>query len=635
LFVHALKSCKAAFFIGTSLDYDLDITRIINTNPDLKNKIFFIDRLIDEEERDELDTRLDYGAVKYIGLHNFVKKINEVKSTFNSTENEIEFECFTKVEPSLFPYKNAITEDYWSLLIYGDIQDKIAYSNIDNNDYLFNRKEKYELQKYIDDRDEKIVVIHSDIGNGKTSFIRKCSMDLCKKHDVYVFNGLSESFYEEINYIRDKVKSPIIFLEDYYDHWQVIDYPSCMINEDTKIILSGRSYVHMNRLKELTSRLNITQDDVIEIDLNRLNESEIFSVSNLLDKINIWEKKGVSGNGQKKKYIRKDMKSKLYNILLDLVNSKEIKRRIDKVFASVSSNQGLREILSAICINSILNLGLCAHEIVEYLEIKDFDHMLRVNESVRTLINWEENKVEFKSPILAQYFSSEKISKKDIISTVKKLALYANKNNYDEKSELISRKLISVSNLQMISLNNTGKARSEIIEVFDNLSEFESYKDRPFFWLQYGIACMDAGVLDGAEHYLDIAYKKGEEWGKNRLYLQDSFDTFQIDTQKGRFYLESILKSEIPQEFIVDVKKAHKLFEGSIRSKYQSERYVIKQFKIYPKIWYKHKDNIDNKEKAVLLNIVKESIKLCNMSDINSSNLEKLERTIIQSVPNS
>jgi len=631
-FLHGLKSARAVFFVGTSLEYDLDINRIIHSNPNLKNKSFFIDRDLKPEEIDPFDNRDLYGEVKYIGLEKFALEINKVKDTYVLNEEEMEYDSFLTISNKASEYKATKYQDVWDLLVYGTLDDKLVVANSDNNEYLLDRVIDSQVDLFLKSKQGNILIVHSDIGNGKSTYLDKLSARLRNEYEIFKFTKYSKSFDEEIHYIGNNVNNPVIIIENYYDHWNVINSLSNYIGTSLKIILTGRSFIHENRIKELLSRLDIDRNGIIECSLNKLEEKEIINLIALMDKVDMWEGKNVKSITEKKKYIKSELNSKLYNVLLEILNSKNIKNKIEDVYAEIELDEDMRKILACICINSILDIGMNVYDIIEYLEINEFNYLLRINENIRTLINWEENKIEFKSSVLAKYIMQEKMKKSEILKTIRQVAIYANKYQNDDISELISRKLISVSNLQMLlGENNKDKdEKYQILGMFDELREFELYRDRPFFWLQYAISSMECKEYERAEHYLDISLKKVSEIERNR-YNGDSFDTFQIDTQRARLILEIIIAEKYNGNIASKLKESIQLFRKSSQSRLQTDSYVIKQFGLYKKIWDTHGISMTKSDKNKLIEVVKEANQIAKKSNNTIKYLDSLVEKILLS----
>lgn len=592
LFRNDLNNAKAIIFIGTSLNYDLELKQIINSNPTLMGKIIFIDRNCDKSSVDvfELDAKDDFGNVEYIGLEEFSKKILEIKKTYKIENEKPELESFCYLNEKKYELKKPSIDDVWNLLLQGNVDEDIVRSNFKDEIYLIERKETSDMIARISDNKTYVAVVHSELGNGKSCFVRNLAEKAISFGNVFILNS-NKSIKSDIEYIDSFSGKKILIIENYHDHWHLIDLLSNYLNDDYNLILTARSYIHETRFNELVTKLgNI---EVQDINLNFLKSDDINKFIPLLDKIEKWDEFHGSNDIVKKKLLRKTYESKMCNVLIGMLKSKGIQREIDCAFEKIIEIQSFKELLIGICINSIIDLKLNSYDLVEILEMKEFNTTIKLNAEVRTLINWDDNQINIKSPIMAQYLLRFKISKIDIINTIKKMVYYPSHFDVDDKYTNLSRKLISVSNIWLLLNQSDKTVRDMVIELFDSLKDFNFYKEKPFFWLQYGIACLDNKIYDRAEVYFDLAYKKSKK-------LTYDFDTFQIDAHYARFLIENTIYLNV-YDNCSSFKAAHNLLVKSLNSTMQTNRYVLKQLTLYRQYWDTFKNDFSSSDKNELI----------------------------------
>lgn len=80
LLINDLRVCKSIFFIGFSMDYDLDLEKLI-VGSDIKNKAFFV--VSDKTSEVDRVYMSDFGEVLSINLSGIIKKIKDIKSTYS------------------------------------------------------------------------------------------------------------------------------------------------------------------------------------------------------------------------------------------------------------------------------------------------------------------------------------------------------------------------------------------------------------------------------------------------------------------------------------------------------------------------------------------------------------------------
>lgn len=613
LFRNDLNNAKAIIFIGTSLNYDFELKQIINSNPNLKSKIIFIERRCSKEDVDifELDAKDDFGSVEYIGLKEFTKRILDIKKEYKIKEQKPVLESFCYLNEEKYILKKPVIHDVWDLLIHGYIDENIVKSSFKDELYIIEREETNEVITRINDNKAYVAVVHADLGNGKSCFVRNLAEKVIPFGSVFLLNK-SEATKSDIEIIDSFPGKKILVIENYHDHWRFIELLSNYLNDDYKLILTARTYIHETRYSELLSKLN--NIDVHNINVNQLKFNDITKFIPLFDKVEKWNDYHGSSEYAKKKLLTKTYDSKMSNILIGMLKSKSIQRELDSIYDKIIGIQSFKELLIAICINSIIDLRLSSYDLVEILGIKEFSIKVKLNSEVRTIINWDDNQINVKSPIMAQYLLNEKIPKTDIINTVRKMVIYVNQYSVDNKYTKLKKRLISVSNIWLL-LNQSDKlVRDLVIELFDSLKDHDFYREKPFFWLQYGIACLDNKIYDRAEEYFNLAYNKIRN-------LPRDFDTFQIDAHYARFLIENAIHINVYDNF-ESINKAHQLLVKSLNSEMQQHRYVLKQVELYKLYWAIYKHDFSLNDKSKLIKFTKYMIDKIEEYEVNKGEIE-------------
>jgi hypothetical protein len=127
LFKGDIKACDAIFFVGFSLDYDLDISRIIY-NGDIQDKAFFI--VWDKEDDVNKESIKEFGDVQAISLSGFVQKIKEAQKNYTPPIIKI-FEPLCFLQPKLDNNLPTIKDsDFYDLLLLGKLNEHILYHSL-------------------------------------------------------------------------------------------------------------------------------------------------------------------------------------------------------------------------------------------------------------------------------------------------------------------------------------------------------------------------------------------------------------------------------------------------------------------------------------------------------------------------
>ncbi len=189
LFKGDLQSAKAIIIIGYSMQYDINIKRLLGA-PAVKEKVIFIDAPSpDPIDKDILER---HGTCEFIGIQGFADKVKEIQKTFMPSPLEEKFHSFIhEYRETLPPCKISFSEVN-SFYREGIYKDAISQKNHGEYQFLLLRKAvDIVLRKY---NSKKVFLVTSDLGNGKTIFcqlvrneLRNCNVDVFLfKHEYII-----------------------------------------------------------------------------------------------------------------------------------------------------------------------------------------------------------------------------------------------------------------------------------------------------------------------------------------------------------------------------------------------------------------------------------------------------------------
>lgn len=607
LFRSDVNNARAVFFVGTSFNYDIDLQRVLNSNPELKEKIVFIDR---EKKDDEIDfyenyNKKSFGEVYNIGTKGLGKKIEEVRKRYKPKSIKNDFECFTYLNNLNFKYRELNTQDIWKMLIYGDVDRELIYYYMEQKNYIFQRKVVDEIMHLMSEEDIKCMIIHSDLGNGKTCIIECLCNLLRRKGHVLILNNKKKFIGEEIEKIDKLNGNKYIVIENYNYYFDVLDILKNYIDETYKLILTTRSYIHESTIGNLLRIIDIEDRFIFDKQVNTLKHQDCVNLVHIINKVELWKDYKNYNNRSKVNLIKKKYRSQLSNVLLDLVESKKVKNEIDNLCNELTKSEKMKSLMIAIFINSIMNLELDLYDIIMILNLKGVNTEIKLNKSVSELINFYENKIVVKSPIIARYIIFNNILSEDVLNIMSKMIHNSNKFDYGQKSENVRKALVSCSNLWLMLNKKDDKIREKVLEYFDELKDYFGYRNNPFFWLQYAIACLDIKEYGRAYNYFQIAYQEVKDKQAVRNY---HFDSFQINTQYARYLLEKeIFEGNCDKPFDI-IKEAHRLLYGNFSSSKTLYHYIFKQVPLYLKFYEIYGEKLEVKEKNQYLRFCDEMI---------------------------
>ncbi|PEP84936.1 SIR2 family protein [Bacillus pseudomycoides] len=596
-----LDNAKAIIYIGTSLKYDFDISKILNTD-NYKSKTFFIDR--EKNDFDISDSRKKYLGIQIKkGVKGFANDLMLAKEEFIPNAIQFDWNCFKPLTLN----KNIYTEDnlqyLWDLLVLGKINLDVLQKNLQNDEYIVSRDE---LSKIIP-KDYRVINLHSNLGNGKTTSVLKQAYIWSQQYRVFILKRNNENINLDLMELSKIKEHKILIIEDYTFYQDVLKKIKIYLDNTYTLFFTSRSFVNEQFEKQITSLLEINQKDIKHINLNYLSPNEIKKVSSLLQKLNL-DLIVNESTSQIRRIIGKN--NQLSNILLGLLNSEPISREIDKIYEKIEVNNKTLQILCATMINNFITLGLTPTDLFSLVDVTTNDLENIRNEDVKEVLNVGNGDLSLQSSVFARYLVSKKPLESNLIETMKKILINGNLLSKEDEKR-VCEILISQSNIRLVfsglEANKESKNVSQkVVRYFDEIVDYRNHKTNIFFWLQYGMACMDINMYDRANNYLNISYKLAEE----RKKTGRNFETFQIDTQYARLILENNIFSAQPMKgSFIEFWEANNKLERAIKQKPRQARLAYKQMILYKEYIHNNLKYFSYEEMTKIENIINNHLK--------------------------
>lgn len=219
LFRSDLQTAKSIIFIGYSMQYDLDLQRIVYLTPKLIDKTFFI--ISEQASKTEQALIKTFGMPFPIGIKKLTEHINEIKKNHvHITKLPDSYLCFSKPKIKDFP-SSILDIDEFNLLVRGEYNiDNLYYSTINPTDFVYSiHRSKHEEVIKLIKTGEHNILIHSDLGNGKSIFMTTLTAFLSKEgYNVLRFNKYYTTYNREIEQICQKEGQHILVFDDYMSY---------------------------------------------------------------------------------------------------------------------------------------------------------------------------------------------------------------------------------------------------------------------------------------------------------------------------------------------------------------------------------------------------------------------------------
>ena len=277
------------------------------------------------------------------------------------------------------------------------------------------------------------------------------------------------------------------------------------------------------------------------------------------------------------------------------------------MYDKIKDNRIKKNILIAVCINSIINTGLKLNDIIALLDVKISNSIIK-DKNLNELIKFDSNTIKAKSSILAEYIIHKNNLENESLEVMKNMAIRANRIKYGNEIQNVIKDFVSTSNILLVLRKKDEKLSKEILQYYEDLKD--SYKRNPFFYLQYAMACLDMHYYDRAGEYINIAYKEAQliNDSYSSRHKTKKFDTFQIDTQNGRYMLERAIEEKNEVNAYSTFSRVHDLFMATLNKEKTQEQLVYRQVINYKYYFEVYKNTLSYEERKNYIVAVEEMI---------------------------
>lgn len=524
-----LKTAKAVFFIGYSMQYDLDIQRIVFLNDELREKTFFI--MWDQEPKANVILVKRFGSAYPIGMTAFMNQVKDVQKTYRPVKSfGYPLLCFDKVEISkTIP---AIRDkEVFDLFLKGNISswDKIYYSLTDpaNIPFCVHRTKLEEVMEAVKGGGRNFV-IHSSLGNGKTMFLISLATLLSRNsYKVYYYQRYRTTISREIEQICGEGSQVVIIFDKYSDCLHYLETLKAF-RQDQVLIVADRSAlndIHYVKLVELFG-------DFVTEDLNKLDDIETNQLCSLLSRYGLWGDKANLRDDQKFEFVAHENRRSMGKTILQLLHSPNIIDKYKSLIEDIRNKKGYYEALIYILISQVAEFDVDTDDLVNIFDASQLNSpSFRGNASVKEFIDFDGNQIKGASSLFASVLLEEIFNTGVIVDVM--IAIFKRLNEQRSRWEVkqVLKKMMTYSNLQHILNKNDKNYKANLLYYYDSIHTLEFCSENPHFWMQYAILKLSEYDYITADVYFNNAYSFAKKHG--------NFDTYQIDNHHARFILEN------------------------------------------------------------------------------------------------
>ena len=653
VFKSDIDTAKNVFFLGVSMNYDLDISRVLVNEDDYKEKIFFIDKFIDEDVKKSKQFKIKshkqtkFGTLYPIGLQKFSEHLtSNISELIN--ENDFTFSCLSEFHSEEREVMASPSIELRDLLVFGSVKEGYISTNTDN--YLVHRDVENKIYDNLKNEKYLVHLLIGQMANGKTSIINNLKYRLLNIGKVFVYNKYNANFKSELEHLKKIPGKKFIFIENYYKYLDLLkDFRALLDFKQDRIILilSGRPFPNESVQNLLPEKIGLDADYFQEYseELDTLTNTDVKKFDQLLSKANFLEAERMDPNFDPVRYYKTHFKLQIYNILIDLVKNKVVHEELKENYTIIRDTEELENLTIASCICTVIGFKITLTNLLEILGISKSILSIKGNRQLNLFMDFSNQSIQNKSSILANLVLSEFNTPNQVLEILKKLIVNSNRSTDEAVTRNILHDGISSSNIYSLiyPLGERAKKlksdRKHVIEFYNEIKDLPELQSNVFFWVQFSMACMDFKDYDRAFSNLDVAktiVDTKKECGK---FLKDSI---QVITQNARCNLENAIyvKNIVnPYELL---KITHIELYQLITSEEKTKHYLVyKIMRLYVDFYniYKKEFSIEQKKKyASLINDLTKRISKYKaenqfLGDRNKQMLESILRKFNKMLP--
>jgi hypothetical protein len=370
-------------------------------NFSFKNKTFFV--VSENPSEKEQFTLSPYGALLPIGVDKFSERLNSLE--YPQDTEEFCLDALTEAELSE-PALDITDNDIWDFLLHGYLnQAHIDYALTAEqpSKYLVVRQDVTFVTKVI--VDGASVVIHGDLGNGKSIFLQQVSSYMALNGwRVFWLDDEEADFYSDIEKLCNLEDRALIVVDNYARYSDFITSIAEHNCRNLSLVLCERTHLHEQR----RSWLNELIPGILEVPVDIMTDEECKEAALLVQNIGAMDFPAGMPVEERGSLVCRQCERQMSHILIKIFNAPQIKTRIAKAIAPLMDNPTLKDTLFSICFLSAMNLPTTKSLISEVAgnnEIYTAD--LQLNQGFRELFRPTKEDIGGKSALSLRAMESE------------------------------------------------------------------------------------------------------------------------------------------------------------------------------------------------------------------------------------
>lgn len=591
---NSFKYAKNIYFIGFSAASDLDLKRIIASQEQIRNKVYFINGNVPEIIKISLEK---FGKVTNLTGESFTKQILLEKKDYIPVDSTKDLKTYSFVASRIEADNSRIRgEDITDLLISGKVDERKLFANYNRSNYVLFREKINDVISNLGKYD--LVTVTSNLGNGKSIFLKILESVLIQKgYKVFTYSNVSENIYSDIDVLNNlMVDNCCLILDDYYSLKSQFDLLGRLNNNKIKIIIAGRRTLHDNIINDFKRSTKIPSAKTYSINLDNLTRGEKHSLQKIIEEHNLWGELSSKTEQEKFNFINLNSTKGLGGFIVEFLKKTNILKKFKQLYLKLDYTQ--RELVTLLLINNILRLGLDVESILKLTDNTSISDKIKFDINLGEFLNIDKNEIEFISTMASLELFDTIENRREVVQLLSKVLKQADEIEYQNNFYYIKRIIISFSNFKLLNQNILEEELNDLaLEYYETIQNYSFTKRNQFFWLQFGIQRLNAKQYDLANKYFDNALNYARENGMN--------DFYQINAQKARGLVEDVIENSVPvEEAFSKMKEAHNLLIKDLNNVRNKQHYQLSQGNLYYNFYSRYGKELAPLELMVFLSYV-------------------------------
>lgn len=523
-FKRDLDRSNCIIFLGYSM-YDIEIKKILSSDPDLKEKTFFI--TAPDPDLESKFTLSKFGTVLPIGLEGFAAAVEKSKQeNYNGEYNLQSLALYNLTNET----ESVRDDEVEKLLMYGDLDDyHIDNFMLQNSKlpFLVRRTIIEKIISFIEAR--KHVVLYSALGNGKSILLKQLRSLLSQKgYESYEVADEDADFIADIDFLAKSKSMSIILLDRYEKYIEMIEHISHADYDNIIILATSRvadHEYHREQLDKIPFRYS-------EINIDILDDSELKAFVKIIDNLGLWGERAGLSESQKMRYLTSENVSQFSITLLTLLNSPQIKNKLAGLLNQIKRNKKYENTIIAICLCQILGIDT-NRSIISELAGNDsiYEPTFTSDKNFKEIFNFHNGRVVNGSSLFCIFLVKNNFTATAITQRMLAIASrFSQLNAKDHEQDRIFKAMLKFSFVEQLLPENLKVGNLQ--RYYEDLKVEVSWLSyNPHFWLQYAMCYIVFENYPRAQRFLDQAYALAVQ--------KTNYHTNNIDTQQAKLYLLS------------------------------------------------------------------------------------------------